>query len=258
VFGVRLNRIDRLNQVFQSVYAPCDKAILAQGETEMEENSRRKFIIDSAKLAGCVVGASVMGTGFLIPQTAEAKEIMFTEKSFESIADTGKRILVAYDSDCGSTGGVAVAIGETLFESGNSVDVRCVRNIKNLQEYDAVVIGSPIQYDKWLDDAREFVEANKEVLSKIPVAYFFTCLVLSRRTEKSLQEAMELAETVYNVVPEVEPLSIGQFAGLLDYSKISFVKKMLLRTVLLTKKVKEGDYRDWDAIRHWAKGLELV
>ncbi len=224
----------------------------------MEANSRRKFIIDSAKLAGCVVGVSAMGTGFFFPQSAEAKEIEFAESSFENVDDTGKRILVIYDSDCGSTGGVAVAIGETLYESGNSVDVRCVRNVKNLQEYDAVVIGSPILYDKWLPDAREFVEANRDALSKIPVAYFFTCLTLSRKTEKSLQDAMELAEIVYNVVPDVEPVSIGQFAGVLDYSKISFVKKMLLRTVLLTKKVKEGDYRDWDAIRHWAKGLELV
>ena len=48
-----------------------------------------------------------------------------------------------------------------------------------------------------------------------------------------------------------EPVSIGLFAGKMDYSKLSWLD----RTIAQAVKSVEGDFRNWDLIRQWAKDL---
>ena len=55
------------------------------------------------------------------------------------------KILVAYASRAGSTGGVAEAIGKTLADGGMSVDVRRMNDIREITPYGAVVAGSAIR-----------------------------------------------------------------------------------------------------------------
>ncbi|MCB2199487.1 flavodoxin domain-containing protein [bacterium] len=224
----------------------------------MKDHTRRDFMVSSAKVAGGLLGASALGTGFLFPETAIAGNQPFPEASLESRLGTGKKVLVAYESDYGSTAEVAIAIGKTLHESGNSVDVLRVDSVENLSAYDAVIVGSPIQYDKWMPKATGFVEENREVLSKIPVAFFFTCMTLSRRTEDSLRTAQEYADKLRTLVPSVSPFAVKGFGGAVDYSKMSIFTKMLLGSILLARRVKEGDYRDWKDIHVWAETLEMT
>ena len=44
---------------------------------------------------------------------------------------------------------------------------------------------------------------------------------------------------------------------MLDYSNMGFFPRLILKAILYKKGVKEGDYRDWDAIRAWAKDTQL-
>jgi menaquinone-dependent protoporphyrinogen oxidase len=49
--------------------------------------------------------------------------------------------------------------------------------------------------------------------------------------------------------PEIRPVAIGTFAGALDYSNLNWVYKKILKS----KGAEEGDFRDWNAIRAWAR-----
>lgn len=224
----------------------------------MDNMSRRRFISDSAKLAGGVIGASALGTGILFPETTFAGDISFPETSFEAGAGVGKKLLVAYESDYGSTAEVAVAIGKSLHASGHAVDVLKVDHVQDVNGYDGVVVGSPIQYDKWMPKATAFVQNHQDALSTIPVAYFFTCMTLSKRTEDSLRTAAGYADKLRAQVPGVKPVSVKGFGGAVDFSKMSLFTKMMLGTVLLARRVKEGDYRDWNEINSWSCDLKLV
>ena len=101
-------------------------------------------------------------------------------------------ILVAYATGFGSTREVAEVIAEELRESGASVDLRRIDDIDSFNNaiYDAVFIGSAIRYDHWMSVARKFVKHHQYTLSTVPVAYFFTCLTLSKITVKSQKQAM--------------------------------------------------------------------
>lgn len=167
------------------------------------------------------------------------------------------KILIAYASQFGTTAEVAEAIGDTLSQEGRIVETQWVKNVKDISQYDAVVIGSAIQYDKWMPEARDFVISNQNILEKMPVAYFFTCLTLSQRNEKTERQAMGYAAKLYSLAPRVKPVDIGRFAGAVNYSKMSFFFRLVLGGILTVMDVKEGDYRDWVAIRAWARNIEL-
>ena len=56
-------------------------------------------------------------------------------------------------------------------------------------------------------------------------------------------------DPILKAVPEINPVGIGTFAGALDYSNLTWLNKKILKS----KGAPEGDFRDWNAIRAWAR-----
>jgi menaquinone-dependent protoporphyrinogen oxidase len=175
-----------------------------------------------------------------------------------SIINSGKddrRLLVAYASRFGSTFEVAKAIAAVLVQEGARVETLQVKSATALNSYDGVIVGGAIQYDKWMAEAAEFVRTHQEILCSLPVAYFFTCLTLSKQSEKAQRQAMAYGAKLCALVPRVAPVDVGAFAGVLSYRKLPFFMRLLAKGVFAVLGVEEGDYRDWDAINAWAKGV---
>lgn len=223
----------------------------------MENQSRRKFITDSTKIVGGIIVSTTLIGGSMSAQTTETSNSRFPESSCGNNNKGGYKILIAYASNSGSTAEVAAAIGDALCKEGNTVETKWIRNVKAIDNYDAVIIGSPILYENWMPEAREFVKNNQNTLKNMPVSYFITCMAMSRKEEAGLQQAIEYSDKLIALVPQVKPLSVGRFGGVLDYSKIPFLTSILVKVVMATHKVKEGDYRDWNAIRSWAKSIDF-
>lgn len=206
-------------------------------------------------LAGVAAGLMTPGGRLLSAGTANAAGIDFAEPSCKSKDGAGKRVLVAYASRCGSTGGVAEAIGRTLCDAGFEVDTRLAKHVEDISPYRAVVLGSAIDRASWLSDATDFAEKNREALKGIPVAYFLTCVTLYYDTPETRKLARSYMEPVLKAVPEVRPVDTGCFAGALDYSKLNVFIRMVMKSKMQAKGVPEGDFRNWNAITAWAKGL---
>ena len=221
----------------------------------MRKMTRREFLIDGSVLVGGAIGGLAMGSEVLLPQNVQAAKVEFPESSCGLEKKTGKKVLVAYASFCGTTGGVAEAIGQVLCERGAKVDVRLVKNVDDITPYEAVIIGSATRSSSWWPDAIEFVKVNHKVLSQMPVAYFLTCLALYKDTEASRRVAKGYMNPVLKAVPDVKPVEMGFFAGVLDYSKLNFMYRMVMKSKMKKRGVPEGDFRDWNAIRSWSKGL---
>ena len=165
------------------------------------------------------------------------------------------KILVAYATGTGSTAGVAEAIGQTLAESGAEVDVRLMREVTDLTPYRAVVAGSAINAKAWLPEAMEFMHTHQADLRQRPFAAFLVCMTLALENEQWREEA-DVAGWLAPVRALVRPVSEGLFAGVLDIGKVpSFGDRLKFRVSVATGVWKEGDHRDWDAIRAWASEL---
>lgn len=211
--------------------------------------TRREFF----KISGIVISsAALIGTGLTVLDSnqnlAELPKYEFGENNME------KRILVTYASQSGFTAGVSEAIGKTISDGGAQVDVLPMKEINDLSVYSAVVAGSAILGQKWLPEAMKFLKEHQNELSRKPFASFMVCITLSMANAAQYRDGLkDWMAPIRNIV---KPVSEGYFAGGLDFLKLPFTLNVLaMRLVVLFGLWKEGDHRDWHAIRTWADSL---
>jgi len=162
------------------------------------------------------------------------------------------KILVTYATKAGSTAEVAAEIGRVIESKGGcQVDVCPVGKLNGVDGYDAVVIGSAIRAGKWLPEATKFVEKHRDALGRVPVALFTVCLTLKDDTEENRRTVAAYLDPVRQVV---QPVEVGLFAGVMDYSKLPFILRLLMKAM----KSPQGDFRDWEAITSWATDIAAV
>jgi len=155
-----------------------------------------------------------------------------------------KKILITYGTVAGSTKEVAQAIGEEMQNAGALVEIKPVEDVKSIEGYDGLVVGSAVRMFHLLGKTRRFLRKHKNALNKVPLAFFVVCLTMGEETPENIEKAKGYAKPMFEVK---EPVSLGLFGGCIDHDKLTdfFGKSM--------KSVPEQDHRDWDKIREWGK-----
>jgi len=165
-----------------------------------------------------------------------------------------ERILVTYATRTGSTRSVAEAIGAALAEDGVLVDIVSMQDVGDLTPYTAVVAGSAIQSKQWLPEALAFLREHQIALARRPFAAFLVCMTLAMRQGGSYKSFV--SDFMAPVRAMVQPVSEGLFAGSLDIARIpSWTDRLMFQISVWSGVWSEGDHRDWDAIRAWARAL---
>ncbi|EIJ43429.1 flavodoxin [Beggiatoa alba B18LD] len=160
-----------------------------------------------------------------------------------------KKVLITYASRAGSTQGIAQAIGEVFVRHGADVELRFILDVKDLQTYDIVIIGSPIRDMAWLPEALRFIVVHQQVLKHKQIAYFIVGMTLREDTQTTREKAL----TVLNPIKDLlHPVEIGLFAGALVRDKRL---KYFWWLVAKITGLPEGDYRNFHSVREWADQL---
>ena len=158
------------------------------------------------------------------------------------------KILIAYATKWGSTEETARFIGEAFAAEGAEAEVKSVHEVSDLEGCRAVLLGSPLYSGKLLGEAYGFEKTHREALSRIPRALFITCLTMARPSRGNVQKVVSQTRPF---VETFRPADVGLFAGKLDYSNVGFLYRLFMRLA----KIPEGDFRNWDVIRGWAKDV---
>lgn len=159
------------------------------------------------------------------------------------------KILITYATRCGSTAEIAQSIAEVFCERGAHVNVLPLGDVKSIDGYQAVVLGSAIRIGAWLPEAVKFVEENQARLKRMPTAFFTVHL-----NNTGDDEASRAARSAYldPVRKLVTPAAEAFFAGVGDFSKVNLLERMMAKFV----KSPVGDFRDWAKIHAWAETVQ--
>jgi menaquinone-dependent protoporphyrinogen oxidase len=156
------------------------------------------------------------------------------------------QVLVAVASKHGSTSDIAATIAGELRTMGIGAETRDLGAVTDLGRYDAVVLGSAVYMGRWLPEATAFVDRHRTALAAIPVWLFSSGPLGADRPlppgdPKDLDQLMEATRAHGHRI----------FSGRLDPSDLGLGERLIVKVV----HAPAGDFRDWEAIRTWAREI---
>jgi menaquinone-dependent protoporphyrinogen oxidase len=164
-----------------------------------------------------------------------------------------KQILIAYGTRYGSTREVAETVAAMLTEQGIDTDVKQAREVRSLDDHDAVVLGTPLYLGALHKDVRALLEKNQTALEHTPFALFALGPI---KADDGIDGSRAQFVNALAKLPVSTPASTAVFVGAYDPARLGFRDKMLtaLPASPLHGEVAH-DERDWEEIRRWAQGL---
>jgi menaquinone-dependent protoporphyrinogen oxidase len=178
------------------------------------------------------------------------------------------RALIVFGTRYGATTGTSEEIAKVLREEGFDVRIANAKKekIKNISEYDLIIVGSGMRMGKWTGEADDFLKKFQKELEQKRLAIFVSTMkTVSEREGKTEDVAQMRKVALEDKVAQynLHPIMLGFFGGVLDYNKMGFLFKRtmgFLKPQLEKDGFKETepdvyDLRDWGEIRSWAKEL---
>ena len=158
------------------------------------------------------------------------------------------KLLVTYASKYGATREIAEKIVNVLQQSGLQADLAPVKEVRELSDYQAVILGSAVYVGKWQKDAVEFLQKNENTLAQLPV-WLFSSGPTGEGDPAELLEGWRLPVELQPIAERIRPRDIAVFGGYINPDKVNFIEKTAVKNIV---KKPFGDFRDWDRIIAWA------
>jgi menaquinone-dependent protoporphyrinogen oxidase len=180
------------------------------------------------------------------------------------------KALIVYGTRYGATALTSEEIADVFRQEG--LDVRVVNlkdeKVKDISEYELVVVGSGIRIGKWTKEPEKFLKKFQKELANKKVAIFVCCGAKYPLEEKADKEKeIENARTKYleekAAKYNLQPIALGLFGGVYNFNKMgwffrktmSAVKPQLEEAGVPETEPGLYDTRDINTIRSWAKEL---
>jgi menaquinone-dependent protoporphyrinogen oxidase len=178
------------------------------------------------------------------------------------------RALIVYGTRYGATAGTSEEIAKVLREAGFDVKVANAKKekIRDISEYELIVVGSGMRMGKWTGEADDFLQKFQKELQQKKLAIFASTMKTVSEREGKTEDVAKMRKAALEdkvLQYNLHPIALGFFGGVLDYNKMGFLFKRtmgFLRPQLEKDGFKETspdlyDLRGWDEIRSWANEL---
>ena len=163
-----------------------------------------------------------------------------------------------------STDGQTKKICETL--KNNSINKSAYEIIslneaflKEIEKYEKIIIGASIRYGRHNPRVYKFIKNNKYILDKKKNA-FFSVNVVARKPEKNTPDTNPYIRKFLKK-SKWEPKKLGVFAGKIDYPKLGFINRSVIRLIMFitggpTNTSNTYEFTDWKSVRKFIKEFD--
>jgi menaquinone-dependent protoporphyrinogen oxidase len=164
------------------------------------------------------------------------------------------RILLLFASSYGHTRDIAWTIERVLRRRGHAVDlIDSRRAAPSPAEYDAVVIGSRVQFGRHAAAIRRYVKRHRDELVGVPTAFFSVSMsTVDPDPEPYLQRFID--QTGWKPSRSIE------LAGGLAYRHYNPLLRLVMKRIARkaghsTDTARDHDFTDWGAVRQFAGAI---
>ena len=169
-----------------------------------------------------------------------------------------KKSLITYSTVDGQTKEICKRISN--LSNNTFVEVLPISEVKNIDQYETIVIGASIRYGKYRKEVFKFIDNNIKQIENKDNA-FFSVNVVARKEEKSSPETNPYVIKFLNNINWV-PKKIGAFAGKIDYPSYKFFDKYAIKFIMWitngpTDTSKTFEFTDWKKVEEFTKDLNL-
>jgi menaquinone-dependent protoporphyrinogen oxidase len=160
------------------------------------------------------------------------------------------KVLVSYASEHGSTAQIAQTIAKVLRDFHLDVSAKRIESVHELDDYDAIVLGSAIYQGDWLPQAEQFLESHQSALRQ-KALWLFSSGPTGIGDALNLVNGVLIPPRLEALVASLQAREICVFHGKIDLRRLPPEDRAVIKAAELPR----GDFRDWEAIKAWAKAI---
>ncbi|RRO18646.1 flavodoxin [Saccharopolyspora rhizosphaerae] len=158
------------------------------------------------------------------------------------------RVLVAYGTKFGATGQIAAAIGDGLAQSGFEVDVLRAGQVRGVEDYDVVVLGSAVYLGRWVPEARRLLE-RRELAGRD--VWLFSSGPVGEQARSGAGENWTRPQRITRRGERIGAHEHVVFGGAVSDRSGGFLRRRMAQSIDPASR----DMRDWDEIAAWARKI---
>ena len=170
--------------------------------------------------------------------------------------------LIIYSTTDGQTKKICETIKDSSINK-NSYEILSLEEAfnKKIDTYDQIIIGASIRYGKHSPKVYKFIDENKVILDKKKNA-FFSVNVVARKSDKNTPETNPYIKKFLKKT-NWRPKKLGVFAGKIDYPKLDFVNKNVIRLIMFitngpTNINNVYEFTDWQSVKKFIKEFDEI
>lgn len=179
----------------------------------------------------------------------------------DSKTSTMANVVIIYATREGQTEKIARRIVKTLAVQGHAVELFNADEAVPLdvERFQVVIIGGPIHAGGYPRSIVRFARVHRELLERIPSAFFSVGLAVASRTSDGRAQTLELVEKFVKQTGW-RPRHVELIAGALPYSKYNFLIRFIMRRIAAkeggdTDTSRDYEYTNWPAVDRFASNL---
>ena len=171
------------------------------------------------------------------------------------------RFLIVYGSTEGHTTAVAARMAEAMRAEGHLVELHDSKELRKntvTQPFDGIIVGGSVHAGEHQSSLREFAKRNREVLERVPSAFFSVSLANADADEDADAESKAVVE---KFIAETgwRPNQIERIAGALVYTQYNVFMRHMMKLIVKSQgrseldTSRDFDFTDWDAVAQLAR-----
>ncbi len=170
-------------------------------------------------------------------------------------------VLIVHTTTEGHTAEIAERMAKAIRDEGNEVQIYNANQPgehPSLDKFDAILVGGSVHFAAFQSGLVTFVKRNRELLSRVPSAFFSVSLSAADSSEKSSAELQATLDKFFHKTGW-RPRKTENIAGALLYTRYNFFIRYIFRQIVKGRgrteidTKRDYDLTNWPAVERFAR-----